>query len=92
MHLVGIQAPTLENLLDNVRIAKWFHLGVKLGIRQDALEVIERDRRCDTSGALMDMLRKWLQVCEDPTWVALVSAMREIGEGNCAKKLEDKFC
>ena len=92
MHLSGIQAPTLEELLDNVKTTEWFHLGLKLGIKQEALAVIQSNKKLDASGALMKVLQKWLQVCEGPTWVAMVAALREIGEGSLAKKLEDKFC
>ena len=87
-----MQPPTLEELLDNVRTTKWFHLGLKLGVREDTLDTIERDRKLDANGALVDILRKWLRECENPTWVALVCAMRQIGEINSAKQLEDKFC
>ena len=44
------------------------------------------------NGALQDMLRKWLRQCEKPTWGAVVRAMKEIGEGREAKRLEDTFC
>ena len=91
-NFADMQAPTLENLLDNVKITNWFYLGVKLGINQDTLDAISKNRSSDAIGARTDMLKEWLRACEDPTWVALVAAMREIGEGNCAKKLEDKFC
>ena len=89
--LTDTQAPTLNDLLDNVKTTEWFRLGLKLGIQQDILETIE-SKRLDASAALRALLREWLRACEDTTWVAMVTAMREIGEGRCAKKLKDKFC
>ena len=92
LHLAGIQAPTLRDLTDHVRTTEWIHLGRKLGIEEDTLAVIKSNRRLDATGALMDVLTKWWRACEDPTWVAMVAALREIGEGNLARRLEDKFC
>ena len=87
-----MSTPTLEKLVDNVRTTNWFHLGLKLGVKEYDLEIIERDKRLDSSGALMAMLRKWLQICEHPTWGAVARAMRDIGEVRMARSLEDKFC
>lgn len=89
--MAGTQAPTLRDLVENVRTTQWFRLGLGLGIDRDTLAVIERNRRLDASGALIDVLKAWLRVCENPTWVAVVSALRGIGEGNLARRLEDTF-
>ena len=91
MH-VGLKTPTLDELLDNVRTTEWFRLGLKLGVNEDDLDVIASDRKLDSSGALTDMLRKWLREHKNPTWRKVVEAMRKIGEVNKAGKLESIFC
>ena len=88
----GMNTPTLDQLLDNIRTTEWFRLGLKLGVKLDDLDIIEKDRRLDSSGALMDMLRKWLKEHKNPTWSGVVRAMTEIGEVSKASMLEDKFC
>ena len=88
----GMNTPTLDQLLDHIRTTEWFRLGLKLGVRQDDLEVIESDRRHDSSGALRDMLRKWLKEHSNPMWSVMVRAMKEIGEVKKARSLEQKFC
>ena len=87
-----MRQPTLEELLDNVKTVQWHRVGLKLGVQQYDLDVIEKDRSHDTNGALLDMLRKWLRECENPTWGAVVKAMKEIGEVREAKRLQDMFC
>ena len=87
----GIRPPTLKELL-SIKTTEWFRLGLELRLEEYDLEIIEKDRRLDASGALRDVLRKWQRQCEDPTWGAVVRALREIGEGREAKRLEDKFC
>ena len=84
--------PTLVELLDNVRTTEWFYLGLKLGVKQYDLEVIQSDWRLDSRGALTNMLQKWLKEHENPTWTVVVRAMSEIGEVSEARNLEDKFC
>lgn len=81
----------MDELLDNVSTTKWFRLGLKLGLTQDELEIIESDRRLDASEALMKVLREWLRQSEKPTWRAVVQAMRAVGEVRKASSLEDKF-
>ena len=87
-----MNTPTLDELLDNISTTEWFRLGLKLGLTSDELEVIESDKKSDSSGALMAVLRKWLKQSDNPTWRAVVGAMRDIGEVKKARDLEDKFC
>ena len=81
----------MEELLDNVKTVKWFRLGLKLGIERYDLDVIESNQKLDAKGALWDVLRQWLKECETPSWEIVIRAMREIGEKNEAKQLEDRF-
>ena len=85
--------PTLDELMDHVKTTNWFRLGMKLGVETFDLEVIERNKQLDVEGALQAMLRKWLQSStKDPTWEAVVDALRAINEEELARKLEKKFC
>ena len=56
------------------------------------LTVIQRDNPQDTEGALEAMLRKWLESSEDPTWRAVMNALKAVKEVQLAKKLETQFC
>ena len=86
-----MNTPTLEELLDNIRTTEWYRLGLKLGLKEDDLDIIESNRKSDSSGALRDVLKKWRRQSENPTWRVIVQALRDIDEVSAARSLEDKF-
>ena len=88
---LATQPPTLDELMDHVKTTNWFRLGMKLGMETFDLEVIEKDKRSDTAGALAAMLRKWLRTSKDPTWRAVVDALKAINDGQLARKIEKQF-
>lgn len=67
-------------------------LGLKLGVEEFDLEVIEKNKMLDAEGALEAVLRKWLAITAEPTWRAVVDALRAIKEIQLATKVEKKFC
>ena len=75
-----------------MKTTKWHQLGSKLGVEKFDLDVIREDNPQNTKGALAAMLKKWLEITEDPMWRAVVDALRAIEEIQLAKKLEIQFC
>ena len=83
----------MGDLLREVRTVKWFELGLELTNEDRAtMNVIKVNNRGDVGGALQDTFSHWLDVCEHPTWQAVVTALRKIGENNLAGTLEQKYC
>ena len=83
----------MSDLLGDVKTTKWYLLGLKLTNEDRAtMNVIKANNRGDVEGALQDTFSHWLDVCEHPTWQAVVTALRKIGENNLAGKLEQKYC
>ena len=87
-----MKRPTQLDLLKNVKTTKWYELGLELKVDEDDLNFIERDCRQDTPGAVKQVLKKWLEQCEEPTWWNVVDALREVGEKRKARDLEEKYC
>ena len=56
------------------------------------MNIIKENNKGDVDGALVDTFNHWLAVCEHPTWQAVVTALREIGENNLAGEIERKYC
>ena len=75
-----------------MKTTKWLKLGLKLGVDEFDLEVIEKNKHLDAEGALAAMLKKWLEITAEPTWKAVVDALRAIKEMQLAKKVETRFC
>ena len=73
-----------------MKTTKWLKLGLKLGVEQFDLDVIENNRQLDAEGALAAVLKKWLEITEEPTWKAVVDALRAIKEMQLAKKVETR--
>ena len=88
----GFRRPSQQELLKHVKTAKWYRLGLELKLDEDNLALIEEDHRLDSPGALKKVFRTWLDECEDPTWLAMVNALREVGDRRRAKDIEEKFC
>ena len=78
--------------MKHVKTAKWYHLGLELKLDEDNLALIKEDHRLDSPGALKEVFRTWLEECEEPTWLAIVNALREVGDKRRAKDIEEKFC
>ena len=71
--------------------AKWFDLGLKLGLRKNTLENIEADHSRDgVQRCLCECLQKWLDradevdKCGGPTFDTLVYAVRSMGQNTTA--------
>ncbi len=73
--------------------AKWWPIGLKLGLTPGTLDEIEQ-RRIIPDRLLQEVLLYWLRVTVGATWKQLIDALRSapIGEIQLAEKLELKYC
>ncbi len=73
---------------------KWYNIGLKLGVESHTLDSIG-DRFDDPTDCLREVIKQWLKgVSPQPTWRALVDALRScvVGEEKLASELEAKYC
>ena len=56
--------------------AKWFNLGLALGLSYGKLTQIESNHPKDSLRCLTETVNAWLQNSPNPSWRGLVSALR----------------
>ena len=79
--------------LDSV-CAKWYNIGMKLGVRVCRLDAIRAQYR-DLSDCLRETLAAWLRAHPTPTtWSKVVEALNSaiVNEGMLATNLKHKYC
>ena len=75
------------------KVVQWSMLGLALGLDYSTLQRIEREKMGRIEECKMEMLSAWLQQKDDvvekalPTWSALKTALRKIGENKVADEL-----
>ena len=75
--------------LNNVR-AKWYNIGVQLGVSVGALDAIEK-QYSDPTDCLRRTLTIWLK-SSTPMWSNIVDALSVVGEVRLATDLQHKYC
>ena len=70
--------------------AKWYNIGVHLGVRVGALDAIEK-QYSDPTDCLRRTLTTWLK-SSTPTWSNIVDALNVVGEVRLATDLQHKYC
>ena len=70
--------------------AKWYNIGVQLGVSVGTLDAIEKQYR-DPSDCLRKTLTTWLK-SSTPGWTNVVDALNIVGEARLAAELEHKYC
>lgn len=55
--------------------AKWFNLGLALGLSRDTLDIIEYNHPRDAHRCQTEMITAWLQSSSHPSWQRLASAL-----------------
>ena len=74
--------------------AKWYHIGVELGLPVGTLNAI-RTQFTDLTDCVTEMCTKWLQGTHpSPTWNDLIKAVESpfVGENCLAQKLRNTYC
>ena len=71
----------------------WYNLGLQLKVPVDTLKTFEIDYQ-SCSDRLREVITTWLKNGENPTWCAIVEALRSpvIREANLAKKIHQEHC
>ena len=82
---------TLVSSLGKEGAVKWYRLGLELDIPDATLQVIGEDtHNCNHEEAFSRVLREWLNNCTNPTWIAVVQALKTIGLNQVASTIEKK--
>ena len=55
--------------------AKWFNLGLALGLSRDTLDIIEYNYPRDAHRCQTEMITAWLRMSSHPSWQRLASAL-----------------
>ena len=58
----------------------WYRLGLRLGVRADDLDVIEKNYPRDTDMCKVKMFNKWLKSDTDPNYEKLIKALAAVGK------------
>ena len=75
---------------------KWYGLGLKLGLRKNTLDAIERNHPGDVSRCLTECLSKWLSRADNvdskggATFDSLSDALKSMNENAAADKLDQE--
>ena len=86
-------APTLQDLSNELTsVHDWHLLGVKLGLKIHELGTIEKDYHGNSLRCKHEMLGRWIQNSELPTWKAVTDALHFMGEQAIASKIRMKYC
>ena len=83
----------LTKELNNVR-AKWYNIGLQLGVNVGTLKAIEKQYLNDPTDCLRETLTTWLtELClpSPPTWTNVVDALNVVGEARLATDLKQKY-
>ena len=88
------EIPSLRKLFQELHHVSimWFHLGIALKIPVSVLISIKSDHR-NTERAFIEMLQVWLKMSPQPTWEAIVNALKSctVGEPRLATEIEAKY-
>lgn len=82
------QIPKLSDVTNlEVLIMNWFNLGLKLGITEYELCVIEDNYPRDNKACKRKMFSTWLKLNPNSSYPKLIKALQEIGEMTIANDL-----
>ena len=74
-HSLKPNLKTLTSSLDKNAV-KWYYLGLHLDIPASTLDAIEVETLKSCEEALREMLQELLDCCTNPTWRAIVRALK----------------
>lgn len=86
--------PVVREELNKVR-AKWYDVGMQLGVSVDTLNAIRKQHLNDPSDCLREILTTWLKAYHPPpTWDKLLKVLKTktVDEAMLAADLECKYC
>lgn len=71
----------LQEFFESRLAARWYQMGVTLGVRVSELEIIRLEKLPPIESERM-MLESWLKNCDNPTWQRLVDSAAHVAGGN----------
>ena len=73
---------------------RWYNLGLSLEIPHIELEIIDANHRGSAERSLIEVLQLWLKRSPQPTWEALVKALKGpiVRRDELAAEIEAKYC
>ena len=80
----------LTKELNDVR-AKWYDIGVQLGVSVGTLKATEKQYLNNPTDCLREALTTLL-ISSTPTWTKIVDALNVVGEVRLAADLEHRYC
>ena len=72
--------------------AKWYTLGIHLGLKYNKLEAIRKNNSNDNEAALLEVFRAWLDNAQDLSWNIIVKALKDTELTVLASEIDAKFC
>ena len=84
--------PSLLDLSNELSCVSWHSLGVKLGLKGHQLHAIEESHRGNNERLKNEMLDLWLRSAKNPSWKAIVEALRLMEEHSVADRIQRKYC
>jgi len=73
-------------------VSDWLQLGLKLGVPDYELNVIQRNHPFEgCSRWKLQVLKLWLQIKPNASWINLVRALQQMGERTLAKRIRQKY-
>ena len=89
----ALATPTLKELSNVLgSVVDWYSLGVKLGLEDHELSMIEQDYRGEgCERCRLEMLSRWLRSAKLPSWKALVNALHLMEEHRVALEIREKY-
>ena len=82
----------IQNELNEMAAAKWYQLGVQLGILPATLSTIEHDYPHDAQRCMSEVIIRWLQNKPECSWEKLAEAVETMGGyAVLAEKLRQKM-
>lgn len=71
--------------------SKWYEVGIYLGVDESELDKIEEDNPNNCGRCLLKMLKRWRKMAMPKTWLAVVQALKSIGEEKRAEETRAKY-
>lgn len=84
------ECPSLVELID-IPIRKWFTLGLKLGLSDYDLQVIQDDYPRDSRACKRVMFTQWLATDVNASYKTLIYALEEMANFKIAHQLRSKY-
>ena len=69
----------IQNELNELTAAKWYQLGIQLGIPLATLSTIEIDHPHDAQRCMTEVINWWLQNAPERSWTKLAEAVEAMG-------------